>query len=90
MRRTEGVLQLEHMQLHTDAGQQGWMPLSVYKDQQRGGKLPAIVFLHATGGPAVRIAETMLRALVSLTEVLRAHPRALREHVIVQVQIRRR
>lgn len=59
LRRTEGVLQLEHMQLHTDAGQQGWMPLSVYKDQQRLGKLPALIFLHATGGPAVQCLNCM-------------------------------
>ena len=50
MRRVEGLLHLEHMQLQTDAGPQGWMPLSIFKRHQRLGELPAIIFLHATGG----------------------------------------
>ena len=99
MRHTEGVLQLEHMQLRTDAGQQGWMPLSVCKDQQRGGRLPAIIFLHATGGPAVFLQNHFQTAhashgtqgvLVSLTKVLQAHQETVRVHLKVQVQIRRR
>ena len=54
MRRAAGLLHVEHMQLQTDAGPQGWMPLSIIKEQQRLSALPTVIFLHATGGLLLR------------------------------------
>ncbi|KAK9840969.1 hypothetical protein WJX81_003405 [Elliptochloris bilobata] len=62
VRRTHGALEAEHLQVHCDAGLQGWMPLSIMKAHQQPGKLPTVIFLHATGASKEMMRERMGRA----------------------------